>query len=203
MKELEKTKRISISAVLFILVVVIGFLSFEKPKNVFSKDIGLTLDHISKKDYLINKTYLDTISSFKDISFIDVRSPFEFSKGHLKNAINIYTPNLLEEENKSVLNELVNENKTIVLYGDTPNNVNGPWMLLNQMGFKNIKMLCAKTHLLNNEFVVESYPLEKPNLNYAEFMKKASSVKIKEVVKKPKKVVKLVKKKKKAPEGGC
>jgi rhodanese-related sulfurtransferase len=203
MKELEKTKRISISAVLFILAVVIGFLSFEKPKNVFSKDINLTLDHISKKDYLIYKTYLDTISSLNDISFIDIRSPFEFNKGHLKNAINIYAPNLLKEENKSLLKELENKNKTIVLYGDTPNNVNGSWMLLNQMGFNNIKMLCAKTHFVDNEFIIENYPLEKPSINFAEFMKEANSNKIGVVKKQPKKVIQLKKKKKKTAEGGC
>ena len=203
MKELEKTKRISISAVLFILVIIIAVLSFEKPKNVFKKDLNATLEKVVAKDYILNKVFLDTLSSYENVSLIDVRNPYEYHKGHLKNAINIYTPNLLNQKEKAFLKDLEKDNKTIVLYGDNPDKVSGSWMLLSQMGFKNIKLLCAKIHYTDNKLVIEDYPLEKANIDYAAFMKKATSGKKKAVKKVPRKVVKLIKKKKKVAEGGC
>jgi|FLOH01.1.fsa_nt_gi rhodanese-related sulfurtransferase len=203
MKELEKTKRISISAVLFILVVIIGVLSFERPKNVFIKGHDLLLNHITTKDYIVNTAYLDTLNSFEDISIIDIRSPYEFSKGHLKNAINIYTPNLLDDNEKTLLKDLESQNKTIILYGSNPDEASGSWMLLTQLGYKNIKILCAEVSYDNNKLIVADYPLEKANINYADFMKDAISNKVETVKKVPKKVIKLIKKKKKVAEGGC
>ncbi|VAW22482.1 hypothetical protein MNBD_BACTEROID04-1877 [hydrothermal vent metagenome] len=199
MKELEKTKRISISAILFILIIFIGVLSFKRPKNVFKNDKNLTLNHIIKQDYILQIKDLDSVNS----TLIDIRSPYEYNKGYIKNAINIYVPDLLEPKQLSYIKQLDKENKIIVLYGKNPKEANGAWLLLTQLGLKNIKVLCVKLTYKNDKLIVESYPLEKPTLNYAEFMKKASSGKIKKVKKAPKKVIRLKKKKKKVAEGGC
>ncbi|AMC09761.1 hypothetical protein Lupro_00100 [Lutibacter profundi] len=199
MKELEKTKRISISAVLFILIIFIGVLSFKRPKNIFKNDKNLILNHIVKQDYILQIKDLDSI----DGALIDVRSPYEYNKGYIKNAVNIYTPDLLEPKQQSYIKQLNKENKTIVLYAKTPEDASGAWMLLTQLGIKNTKVLCAKLKYKNDKLIVESYPLEKPILNYAEFMKKANSGKITVVKKAPKKIIKLKKKKKKVAEGGC
>ncbi|WP_456421251.1 rhodanese-like domain-containing protein [Lutibacter sp.] len=199
MKELEKTKRISISAILFILIIFIGVLSFKRPKNVFKNDKNISLNHIIKQDYILQIKDLDSINS----TLIDIRSPYEYNKGYIKNAINIYVPDLLEPKQLSYIKQLDKENKIIVLYGKNPEEANGAWLLLTQLGLKNIKVLCAKLNYKNDKLIVEGYPLEKPALNYAEFMKKASSGKIKIVKKAPRKVIKLIKKKKKVAEGGC
>ena len=139
----------------------------------------------------------------KESVLIDIRSPYEFNKGHLKNAINLYTPNLLEHKNKSLIKDLEDQNKNIILYGADADEASGSWLLLTQMGFKNIKVLCSKLSYVDNKLIVKDYPLEKPQLDYAAFMKKASKssgIKPKKV---HKKVVRLVKKKKKVAEGGC
>ncbi|MCF6167750.1 rhodanese-like domain-containing protein [Lutibacter sp.] len=199
MKELEKTKRISISAILFILIIFIGVLSFKRPKNVFKNDKNISLNHIIKQDYILQIKDLDSING----ALIDIRSPYEYDKGYIKNAVNIYVPDLLESEQLSYIKQLDKENKIIVLYGKNPEEANGAWLLLTQLGLKNIKVLCVKLTYKNDKLIVENYPLEKPTLNYAEFMKKASSGKIKIVKKAPRKVIKLIKKKKKVAEGGC
>lgn len=199
MKELEKTKRISISAVIFILIIFIGVLSFKRPKNIFKNDKNLILNHIVKQDYILQIKDLDSINN----ALIDVRSPYEYNKGYIKNAVNIYTPDLLEPKQQSYIKQLNKENKTIVLYAKTPEDASGAWMLLTQLGIKNTKVLCVKLKYKNDKLIVESYPLEKPILNYAEFMKKANSGKITVVKKAPKKIIKLKKKKKKVAEGGC
>ncbi len=196
MKELEKTKRISFSAVIVILAVLIGVLSFKKPKNI------ITLKHIVSQDFITSSKDLNSKSK-EQLAIIDVRNGFEYNKGHLKNAKNIYTPNLLEEANKEYLKKLEEQNKTIVLYAATPNKASGPWMLLTQMGYKNVKILCVQTNYINNKFSISDYPLEKPKYDFVAFMKKATSGKIKVKKTTPKKVIKLVKKKKRVPEGGC
>jgi len=174
MKELEKTKRISFSAVIIILAVLIGLLNFKKPRNVFKKDKDLTLKHIVSQDFIITSKDLDSKSN-EQMAFIDVRNGFEYNKGHLKNAKNIYTANLLEEANKTYLKKLEDKNKTIVLYASKPNKASGAWMLLTQMGYKNVKILCVQTNYINNKFSVSDYPLEIPKYDFAAYMKKATS----------------------------
>jgi len=44
MKELEKTKRISIAATLFILAVIIGLLTYKRPKNIYAINTKDTLE---------------------------------------------------------------------------------------------------------------------------------------------------------------
>jgi len=202
MKELEKTESVSISAVIFILVVIIGVLSFKKPKNIFLKNKNLALNHMVKMDYILNKNDLNA-KTLKTATLIDIRSPYEYNKGHLKNAVNIYTPNLLEPKNKSFLKKLAKQNKKIILYGKDADEASGPWILLSQLGYKNIKVLCSKLSYVNNKLVVENYPLEKAQLDYAAFMKKASKLTGNSVKKIPKRAIHLTKKKKKVAEGGC
>ncbi|PCH51788.1 MAG: hypothetical protein COC22_05170 [Flavobacteriaceae bacterium] len=204
MKELEKTKRISFSAVIIILLVLIGLLSFQKPENIFKKDKDLTLKPLITRNFLVKIKDLDSAYA-KQVAFIDIRNGFEYSKGHIKNAENIYTADLLESKNKEYISDLEEEGKTIVLYGATPDEASGAWMLLTQIGLKNIKLLCAKIHYVDNKFSLGEFTIEKPQYDYAAFMKKARSTNNANTTKKviPKKVIKLIKKKKKVAEGGC
>jgi rhodanese-related sulfurtransferase len=202
MKELEKTKRISFSAVIIILVVLIGIWSFQKPNYVFKKNKELTLKPIISQDYIIPFKDLDS-SSIKKMTFIDVRNAFDYNEGHLKNAKNIYTADLLDEKNKEYLNGLEEQNKTIVLYASTPGEASGAWMLLTQLGIKNVKLLSIKTNHVNNTFSISDFPIEKAQLDYAAYMKKATSGKIEVKKVTRKRVIKLTKKKKKVAEGGC
>lgn len=203
MKELEKTKRVSFSAIIIILLVLIGIFTFKKPENSFKKDINLTLKPTIEKSFVVKIASLDTIKNDNYI-FIDLRNAFEFNKGHIKNAKNIYTPDLLDIENKEFIKDQLKANKTVVLYSENAKEASGPWLLLTQMGYKNLKVLCAKTSYINKEFKIEDYPLEKNAYNFAEFIKKASNSKNRGEVKKAKKrIIKLTKKKKKVAEGGC
>ena len=129
MKELEKTKRISISAVLFLLAIIIAVLTFERPKHVFQKNTEAMLHEISNNEYLLTLNQLEAIDTSKYV-LIDVRSNFEYSKGAIKDAINISTNDILEDNNINILNELEEGNKTTVLYGKNPDEANSAYMLL-------------------------------------------------------------------------
>lgn len=209
MKELEKTKRISISAVLFLLVILIAVLTFKKPTYVFANNSETTLNEIVSNNYIITLEQLKAMDTDQYI-LVDIRSNFEYAKGHLDSAVNISTHQILESNNIDFFDNLKNNNKIASLYGKNPEEVNSAWMLLYQLGYNNVKILCIETNYIDNQFEVKNYSLEKPSLNYAQTMKaakktttiadtKSNDTKIEA----PKKVIITKKKKKRVPEGGC
>ncbi len=205
MKELEKTKRISISAVLFLLVILIGVLSFRKPKYVFEKDTATTLQKIMEGDYILT---LDEFNSLDQSQYdlFDIRSNFEYSKGHFKNAVNISIHQAFEDSTTKLLRGLKNGDKTIIIYGENPDEADSVWMLLYQLGYENVKILCVETEYTESKFQIKNYDLEKPSVNYAQVMAKAQSFSgnVSEPKKSaPKKVLPRPKKKKRVAEGGC
>ncbi len=131
MKELEKTKRISIAAVLTILVVIIALLSYKRPKHIYTVNTHDTLEKVTASNYFIAHNEIDSNNHV----LIDIRNSFEFNKGHLDNAINMSSPEILGEQNSIILESIKEENKTIVMYGNNPNETILPYMLLSQLGF--------------------------------------------------------------------
>ena len=204
MKELEKTKRISIAAVITILVVLIGVLSFKRPKNMYSINTKTTLEEITSNNNFIS---LDSINK-ENIVLVDIRNQYEYDKGHLDKALNISTTDILNEDAMDVIKQLKNENKTIVLYGDNPNEAITAFMLLYQLGFDNIKILAVKNSYDHNKLITKNIEVEKPVADIKAFIDESlKKAKIKPEPKKvvvPQKKVITVKKKKKLPvEGGC
>ncbi len=210
MKELERTKRISVSVVLFLLIIVIGVLSFRKPKYVFENDTETTLNKIIEKDYIITQDEFNSKDPSQYV-LIDVRSNFEYEKGHIKDAVNISAHQAFGDESTEFLQDLKNSDKTIIVYGENPDNADSAWMLLYQLGYENVKILCVETNYVDNKFHVKDYGLEKPTVDYAKIMlaaknssvDKKESTKAKTTKKAPKKVIPKPKKKKRVPEGGC
>lgn len=204
MKELERTKRISISAVLFLLVILIGFLTFKRPEYVFKKNTASTLEKIIKKDYILSLNDLDTLDS-SQYAIIDIRSNYEYAKGHIQDAVNITSHDIFTSSNMEFLDYLKANGQSIILYGKDPDNANTGWMLLYQLGYDNVKILCIQTDYIDETFQIKNAPLERPNMNFAQVMESAKSDKSESTIKeKPKKkVVPVQKKKKRMPEGGC
>ncbi len=203
MKELEKVKRISIASTLFILAVLIGVLTFERPKNMYAMNTKTTLEKLSTNDYMVS---LNEITP--EVIIIDIRSQYEYDKGHLETAINISTPDILSEENQGFFNELKDANKIVVLYGKSPQEANIPFMLLYQLGFDNVKLLAVENNYLQNKLITSQIDIEKPVADIkafiAESVKKSNASKtIAEKTEPVKKVVTVQKKKKKVAEGGC
>jgi len=205
MKELEKTKRISISAVLFILVIIIALLTYERPKHIYAENTTNTLNKLLRKDYIVSHSEIND----PDFVLIDIRNQYEFEKGHLEGAVNIYAPELLNENNSKVFKKLYEGNKTAVLYGNNPDEANTPFILLYQLGYKNIKILSIDISYSQNKLITKNSNLEQSvaNVNaFIEASRKKASITSKpksEVVKPLKKIVPLKKKKKMPAEGGC
>jgi len=72
------------------------------------------------------------------VVLVDVRTPAEFAEGHLLNAINIPSQHVLEAASCKLWRD---EETTYYLYGNTQLEANGPWMVLRQLGYENIKVL--------------------------------------------------------------
>lgn len=211
MKELEKTKRISISAVIFLLVIVIGLLTFRKPKHVFSTDAKTTLNEVLTKDYLISSASIKVMDTAAYV-LVDVRSSYEYNKGHLPGAINIANNEILYDDNIRFFKSLNSDKKVAVLYSENPNGALGTWMTLYQLGYANSKILAIETEYANKVFVSKDVQIEKSALNYAAILDSLKTKKqvpvsepVKVIIKKqvPKAVVPVEKPKKSAPEGGC
>lgn len=204
MKELEKTKRISIAAVLFILVVIIGLLTYKRPKHTYAVNTKNTLEKLTGENYLVA---LNEINN-PDYVLIDIRNQYEFDKGHLENAINIYAAEILSDDNSKVFKDLKESKKTAVLYGNNPQEPNTPFLILYQLGFDNIKLLAIENSYLQNKLITKNSEIEKYEADVTAFInesiKKANTAPIVKVVVAPPKKVITVEKKKKAPaEGGC
>lgn len=204
MKELEKTKRISIAAVIFILAVIIGLLTYKRPKNIYAINTKDTLEKITSENYYL------TLEELKnpDYVLIDIRNQYDFEKGHLENAINIYAAEILTEDNSKVFDELKENKKTAVLYGNNPQEVNAPFLILYQLGYDNIKLLAIENSYLQNKLISKNIVIEKSEADVTAFInesvKKANTVEtVKVVVAPPKKVITVEKKKKAPAEGGC
>lgn len=204
MKELEKTKRISIASVLTILVVIIALLSYKRPKHNYTINTRQALENITGSDYFLTLNEIDN----PDYALIDIRNQYEYEKGHLENAINIYAPEILNDDSSDVFKDLKEQNKTVILYGENPNEAIAPYMLLYQLGYENIKILSIEINYDQNKLIAKNVGIEKtaPNINIfiKESIKKAAVKPKPRVVKKPpKKVIPIKKKKKVMPEGGC
>jgi rhodanese-related sulfurtransferase len=205
MKELEKTKRISIAATLFILAVIIGLLTYKRPKNIYAINTKDTLEKITSANYF---TTLEELKN-PDYVLIDIRNQYQFDKGHLENAINIYAAEILSVDHIKVFDELKESNKTAVLYGNNPQEVNAPFLILYQLGFDKIKLLAIENSYLQNKLISKNTVIEKSEADLTAFInesvKKANTTETvkKVVVAPPKKVITIEKKKKAPAEGGC
>jgi len=78
MKELEKTKRISVAAVLFILVVIIALLAYERPKHLYKVNTEVALNKLLTKDYFVDLKEINN----PEFVLIDIRNQYVFEKGH-------------------------------------------------------------------------------------------------------------------------
>lgn len=216
MKELEKTKRISIAAVLTILVVIIALLSYKRPKHLYATNTADALAKISSPDYLMAQKDIDTANQV----LIDIRSQYDFNKGHLENAVNMYAPEVLNDKNSDILEDLKEDGKTLVLYGNYPNDAIAPYMVLYQLGYENIKILSVENSYYQNKLITKDVTIENSVADVNAFIQesikkkeeamkkaKAAAAKPMYVITKPdttpKKVVPKKKKKKMPVEGGC
>jgi len=207
----------NLSKILMILVIAASFTSCkEEPKQDYVLSPKEILDFYVNGGKTNSKFAL-TENEFADIvllkdtvnyQFMDVRSAHKFIGSHLPNAINVpLSKDFLKDENIKLLNQ---DKKMLVLFGKNSTQGVASFLLLKQLGFKNMKVALggchySKGYLLNN-FGMKTgvYNDEIPRYNYAKVVAETSGAGAAVATSSaPKPKRKAVKRKKKAVSGGC
>ena len=129
---------------LAVIIVFMGFLF--RPKTI---DFKIGADEAVK---LMNNPQMSvSITDLTGKQLIDIRPAELFSQGHPENAINIPVRNLLDDESLELFDRLSDNGQDAVLYGSDELQATTPWLLLQQLGYQNIKIMKGG-YTANNEF---------------------------------------------------
>jgi len=172
--------KLPILILIFAGIILIGFFFLKEPKMKYAITETQMLEELVARKAVLRPQQLATILYSHDslYRFIDLRSPAEFIKGHLPNAINIPVHRIFEDAYKEILNQ---DEKINILYHSDHCGACGPWMLLEQVGYKNNRILLGgydfvKPHILDT-YSPETgdYLNEKPKYDFAKVVSQTSS----------------------------
>lgn len=143
MKELSKTNRLTIVVVAIVLVFTVGMLSISKPELKYELNPAQSLVTAQDTTNYIYPAQLQKLLTTNDCKteIIDVRNSIAFNRGHIAGARNIPVRELFSEHNLAYFKDMENGNQTALIYGETPQQANGPWMMLRQLGFQNVRLI--------------------------------------------------------------
>ncbi|MEI6061991.1 MAG: rhodanese-like domain-containing protein [Bacteroidota bacterium] len=139
MKELNKTNRLTMVVLAFVLVIIFGLITLRRPDVKYTLTPSQSLALLHDTAVLVTPAQAAVLlkeSAGKTV-FIDVRNSLVFGRGHVKNAVNIPVRELFTKQSKSIFRDIEKAGQTAVLYGETQQQANGPWMLLRQTGYQN------------------------------------------------------------------
>lgn len=143
--EFTRTNWITFGLIAILLVLVLGFIFLKTEKYTFKTPLDKELSDIKMTSFQASPQSVANaiLNKDKSIVLVDVRSQFDFAKGHLPDAKNIYKVNLMNEENMDFFKALKEGNKKAILYGSSASEANVPFMILKQMGIENISYLAV------------------------------------------------------------
>ena len=140
---MKKTNNLLIGAIAFVVIILIALISINQPEHPYGLSQEETLEMVlasAEMEVIPEEIQFLKENSSATLYFIDLRSPGEFGKGHIKGAMNIPQSSILEEENLEFFKGL-DSTRTAILYGRDQIQANGPWMILKQLGIDDIKVL--------------------------------------------------------------
>lgn len=119
-----------------ILILSLGFIAGCSSKNKVSNTIQQS-EETKGYENIDGKQTEKLLNSDKDVLIIDVRSEYEYEKGHLLNAINLPYD---DDDFKSELNEIIDyKDKTVLVYCRSGNRSEKAAVKLVDNSFKNVK----------------------------------------------------------------
>lgn len=208
MEELNRTKRITIGVIAFLVVIIIGFFTVKKPTEVYTLNPQQMNEELILVYQVTPEEAMEMMGDSIHNVFVDIRSIYDYEKDHLYGAINIPVPNLLDEENKKQFEQWKKDSVTVVLYGNDQLQANAPWMLMYQLGYDNTRVLLGGISYYNKMYdgqlaENETFEMENPAYDYKKIIAEGSEDNASVATQAVKKEVVVRKKKKKAAEGGC
>jgi rhodanese-related sulfurtransferase len=182
---------------LLALAIIIVFLAFLfRPK---SPEYQTGTEQAVKM--MIDRQNQVVISDLAGKQLIDIRSVDLYEQGHPENAINIPVRNLLDKESLELFDRLLKSGQVAALYGGDELQAVAPCLLLQQMGYTNLKTLKGG-FVATNEFKESALPTSEVMLLDTATMKAKQEMKVSESeTKKPQVVVPV--RKGASTGGGC
>lgn len=167
MAEIFKTRRLKIASAIFIIIIVVGFITLNVPKYKYSSTTTEIITGLSSSDYMITSEDAGDIITSNNTKnlFVDIRNPQEFIMSHISNAVNIPASEILEDDNFQFLQKMEKDDITMIFYGNEPFQANGPLLLLKQLGLKKLKLLTSgfkMKSMPSSGTLVELRQIEKP-----------------------------------------
>ena len=163
MEELNKTNRLTITVIIIVLVIVTGLTTFRRPEVKYRLSLTESLALLKETASVITPEQAAALLKNSDgkTVFIDVRNSIAFERGHIKNSVNIPVRELFEKRSKATFREVEKAGQTAVLYGETQQQANGPWLMLRQTGFKNVLLFTgsyAQLDVANSDSLIWLLP---------------------------------------------
>jgi rhodanese-related sulfurtransferase len=214
MKELNNTRRLIISTILFVIVLIIGFLTFSTPDFTYKLSGQEMLEQLNIRDNEVTPHEMIQIITNNDQSgiVVDIRDPYVYQKGYLGKAINIPVSDIMQENTIDFFDEMLADSVSVIIYANNQFEANGTWMLLQQLGYHNVKILLGGYNYTkqlkanqHNLAEIPEYHAEKPQIDYADFVKKSTSGtgQLVEQTEASKQILPVRRKKKVVTTGGC
>ena len=127
----------------FILILILGFITMRTPLLTYELDMKQSIEELKNADAHFYPWQLNGVinKEVSNVVIFDIRDKFVFGQGHIPGAENLSAQDLTKAESIERLEELREQNFTVVLYGEDQLQANGPWMLFRQVGFDNVKIL--------------------------------------------------------------
>lgn len=198
----------------FIIVIVIGLLTINRPDLEYAITTDEAISQLASAEYEFFPEDLVGIVEYGDSSYVlvDLRNPYEYIKGHISGAVNIPSNSLLDSRNLQMFDQYASDSLTVIFYGQDQLEANGPWMILTQMGYDNIKVLLGGYHYFTTgplDFYdmpeVPEYLVEEPAYDFYGIMETLGSREPSEMTggDQPEAVIPTRRKKQSVTEGGC
>jgi rhodanese-related sulfurtransferase len=213
MKELKNTRRLTIAAILFVLLIIFGLLTFRKPEFNYKISNQQMLEELYNLDNEVLPDDVMDIIAYGDSAtvLIDIRNPYEYEKGFLGDAINIPVSDIMSEASIAFFDEMLSDSLSVIIYGNNQFEANGTFMMLHQLGYNNIKILLGGYTYITNEDIdyynmpeIPEYFVEEPAFIFSEIIANIGSGANLENNTETVQTIQPVKRKKKAvAEGGC
>ncbi|MFC2106943.1 rhodanese-like domain-containing protein [Bacteroidota bacterium] len=205
-----KGKRILIAVVIFVLILIVGILTIHKPDVKYTITTAQALENaLSLADEIFPEDIVyiveDTMPGYQ---LIDIRTPFDYIKGHISSSVNIPYNIMLEEDNLEFIRALDKDSVIIILYGNDQSQANCPWMLLKQIGIENVKVMLGGYDYFTTGALdlydmpdIPEYLVEEPKYDYPELIQNNSAINVD--AQEAEIILPKRKKKESAAEGGC
>jgi len=205
-------KRTIIAMIIFVVVIVVGLLTLTNPRLKYKISPSEAINLLSVTNQGVDASQIDNMLSASNnpTILIDIRNNYDYARSHIASANNISAVELLSKDNIKWLKELKDNKTTVVIYGDSPLQANGPWMVFQQLGFDNVTFLRGGYDYYleykiaeKNNVTIPAFEAGKAKYNYAEVAKPSSFGVDND--NKPAKKHTIVRRKKKvaATAGGC